>query len=111
MFTEVELLTLVHGSEGMPDFVARTLGPLMEPGEAAERLRETLHALLVHHSVEAAAKALSVHKNTVRYRVDRAEELLGRPVSESSTELALALRWIARFPVLPASPAGQDHPD
>jgi len=98
LFTEVEVLTLVAGAEGMPDFVARTLGQLAEPGEASERLRETVGALLVHHNVEAAARALSVHKNTVRYRVDRAEEILGRPVTERSTELDLALRWFARFP-------------
>lgn len=110
LFSDVELLTLVAGAEGMPDFVVRTLGPLAEPGEGAERLRETLQALLVHHSVEAAAKALSVHKNTVRYRIDRAEELLGRSVVEGSTELDLALRWFTRLPAPPATPPGRSRP-
>jgi DNA-binding PucR family transcriptional regulator len=38
-----------------------------------------------------AAKELYVHQNTVTYRVKRAEELLGRGVSEEPLELMCAL--------------------
>lgn len=34
-----------------------------------------------------------VHKNTVRYRVNQAEELLGRRAFDSPTEVELALRY------------------
>ncbi len=97
LFTDVELLTLVASVDGAERFVHRTLGALAGPGEAVERLRETLHALLSLGGVDAAAKELSVHKNTVRYRMERAEELLGRPVQGAAAEIELALRWHARF--------------
>lgn len=95
LFDDVELLSMLAHLDTLPRFVSRTLGGLAEPGENAERLRETVHTLLVSGSVEAAARTLLVHKNTVRYRVERAEELLGRPVSSAPTELELALRCFA----------------
>lgn len=103
LFSEVELLTLLTDAEAMARFVARTLGVLAEPGETNERLRETVHTLLISGSVEATARLLTVHKNTVRYRVDRAEELIGRPVTDTPTETELALRWHARFLAPPPS--------
>jgi DNA-binding PucR family transcriptional regulator len=33
-----------------------------------------------------------LHKNTVQYRIHRAEESLGRPVSENRQDVELALR-------------------
>jgi DNA-binding PucR family transcriptional regulator len=33
-----------------------------------------------------------LHKNTIQYRIPRAEESLGRPVSENPHDLELALR-------------------
>ena len=39
-------------------------------------------------------RRLSVHENTVTYRVQRAEELLGHPVSERRLELQVALRLV-----------------
>jgi DNA-binding PucR family transcriptional regulator len=66
----------------------------------AARLRETLHAYLKsHRSPEAAAKLLGVHKNTVRYRIQRIEELLGHPIEERSLPLALALTCVATYGV------------
>lgn len=98
LFTDVELLSLIsQSSDGGMRFALRTLGPLAEPTETAQRLRETLDALLFGGSVDEAARRLSVHKNTVRYRVSQAEEVLGRPVSQAPIELALALRYHATF--------------
>ena len=48
-------------------------------------------------SYKATAERLMMHKNTVQYRVRRAEEGLGRPISQDRlhTELALlAVRWL-----------------
>ena len=41
------------------------------------------------------AKELYVHQNTVAYRVKRAEELLGRRVSDDPVELTCALTLAA----------------
>ena len=42
-------------------------------------------------SATRVAKELFVHQNTVTYRVKRAEELLGRSVTEDPLELVCAL--------------------
>ncbi|THV08730.1 PucR family transcriptional regulator, partial [Nocardioides caeni] len=76
-FTEVELMSLVGNTDAMRRFVYRTLGRLAGTDEQTERLRTTVQALLSTGSHDAAAKILVVHKNTVRYRVERAEELMG----------------------------------
>lgn len=102
LFAQVELLTLMSGS---PDaalrFTMRTLNGLADQTDAAARLRQTLHALLSAGSVEAAAQLLSVHKNTIRYRVNQAEALLGYPASKAPTEVELALRYYDMFAAAP----------
>lgn len=57
-------------------------------------LRETLAAWLRHHGqYDPAAAELGVHRHTLRHRVRRAEELLGKPLdtAEARVELWLAL--------------------
>ncbi|HEY6760259.1 MAG TPA: helix-turn-helix domain-containing protein [Baekduia sp.] len=77
-------------------FVLRQLGALAAPDDAAERLRETVLAFLASGGRGTrAAKQLHVHQNTVAYRVKRAEELLGRRVSERPIELTCALTLAA----------------
>ena len=64
--------------------------------EPAARLRETVLALLVAGgSATRVAKQLFVHQNTVAYRVKRAEELLGRRVTDDPVELTCALALVA----------------
>jgi DNA-binding PucR family transcriptional regulator len=49
-----------------------------------------------------------LHKNTVQYRIRRAEESLGRPVGENRHDVELALRashWLGSLVLRPA-PAG-----
>jgi PucR C-terminal helix-turn-helix domain len=43
-------------------------------------------------SYKSTAEQPLVHKNTVQYRIRRAEESLGRPVSENGHDVELALR-------------------
>jgi DNA-binding PucR family transcriptional regulator len=92
-YAEVELVTLLAGD--LPRaraFVAWQLGPLASTDEAAERLRDTVLAFAASGgSATRVAKELYVHQNTVAYRVKRAEELLGRKVSERPVELTCAL--------------------
>jgi len=77
-------------------FVAARLGPLAASGEPAARLRDTVLAFLAAGgSKTRVAKELYIHPNTVGYRVKRAEEMLGRPVTEDPIEVTCALRLAA----------------
>lgn len=92
-YDEVELPVLLGCSPEVDRFMARQLGPLVGDDEAMARIRETLTAFLGSGgNAEEAARALVVHRNTIRYRLGQAEELLGRPVAKISPELATALR-------------------
>ena len=72
--------------------VERALGALAVDTEAADRLRDTLLTFLDEQgSYLATAKRVHLHKNTVKYRVDRAIEERGRPLDEDRLELELAL--------------------
>lgn len=64
---------------GTQRFVLRTLGALLEP--ANEHFLLTLVHLADHAwNIRAAADALDVHENTIRYRVRRIEEVSGLAV-------------------------------
>ena len=107
-YRRVELVSLL--ASDLPRaraFVAARLGPLASPDEAAERLRDTVLAFLAAGgSSTRVAKELYVHQNTVTYRVKRAEELLGRRVTEDPIELLCALTLAAVLG--PAVLAGED---
>ena len=79
-------------------WVRTTLGELATADSAHERLRETALEFLANGaSFTAAAEALQVHKNTVHYRIQQAEDMLGRPLRDSRIELELALlacKWM-----------------
>jgi hypothetical protein len=96
-YPRVELVSLL--ASDLPrarTFVLRQLGPLASDDEPAERLRETVLAFLTAGgSATRVAKQLYVHQNTVGYRVKRAEELLGRRVTERPIELTCALTLVA----------------
>ena len=77
--------------------VLREVGPLAGADKNLGLVRETVLAYLKTLNVDATAERLFVHKNTVRYRIARAEELLGHSLSERSTQLELALRWLEMF--------------
>jgi len=73
-------------------WVRRVLGDLAADDEATARLRQTLRTLLAcGGSYPATAALLHVHKNTVHYRVQRAEELRGQPISEGRLDVEVAL--------------------
>lgn len=98
-FGEVGAVALMAADlEATSSWVADTLGELAADGKAARRLRETLRVFLATgSSYTAAAAQLMMHKNSVQYRVHKAEELLGRPVADNrlDVELALALcHWL-----------------
>jgi len=107
-YANVELVSLL--ADDLPRaraFVSAQLGPLASVAEPAERLRDTVLAFLASGgSATRVAKHLFVHQNTVAYRVKRAEELLGRKVSEQPVELTCALTLASVLG--PAVLAGED---
>jgi len=82
---------------GSPDllraWVLATLGGLAAGDEHHARLRETLLVFLqTGGSYKATAERLVLHKNTVQYRIRKAEESLGRALGEDRPDIELALR-------------------
>jgi DNA-binding PucR family transcriptional regulator len=76
----------------LADWVQDTLGGLAGQDESMTRLRETLSTFLATGgSFTSAAQLLHMHKNTVQYRVRKAEEALGRPLSARRRDVELAL--------------------
>jgi hypothetical protein len=77
--------------ELMRAWVIETLGSLADDDHNS-RLRDTLHVFLQENgSFKATAERLSLHKNTVQYRVRKAEEGLGYPIDENRLHVELAL--------------------
>jgi DNA-binding PucR family transcriptional regulator len=78
--------------------VESALGPLAADTEQAGRLRDTLLTFLAEKgSYTATSERLHLHKNTVKYRVDRAVEERNRPLDDERLDLELALiacRWL-----------------
>lgn len=99
-YESVDVLTLLlEDRERAASFAARELGALVEPSGAHEDLRDTLAAFLDEHgSTQAAAARLIVARNTVSYRIRRAEEIMGRTIRERSVQLRIALFIAAAMP-------------
>lgn len=97
---ELAALVVFGDREVIDELAARRLAPLagLTPVQRA-RLEQTLAAWLRQQgSVPAAAAALHVHRQTVRYRLERLRELLGDALDDPDArfELELALRARAR---------------
>jgi len=79
-------------------WVHSTLGALAIDDEPQARLRETARVFLsTGGSFTATAEQLMLHKNTVHYRIRKAEEIRGGPLQESRLDVELALsacRWL-----------------
>jgi DNA-binding transcriptional LysR family regulator len=104
-YADVELLCLATARpELLHRMVLREIGPLCGGDKNLAQVRSTALAFLVTRNVEAAAERLFVHKNTVRYRLSRAEELLGRPLTERAAKVEVALRYVAMFGPPPVTP-------
>jgi DNA-binding PucR family transcriptional regulator len=83
-------------------FVSRSLGRLAIHGEREETLRDTLLTFLAHNrGYTATAQAMMLHRNSVQYRVQRAQELCGRDLSDAAVALdvhtaLMAAHWLGR---------------
>jgi hypothetical protein len=93
-FSEVAPVAMMLGSADLlRAWVLSTLAGLAADDEHHARLRETLLVFLQSGgSYKATAERLMLHKNTVQYRIRKAEESLGRPVGEDRHDVELALQ-------------------
>ncbi len=96
-------------------WVLSTLAGLAADDDHHARLRDTLLVFLQSGgSYKTTAERLMLHKNTVQYRIRKAEESLGRPVGEHRHDVELALRashWLGSSVLQPtrersAAPTG-----
>ncbi|MHB8507465.1 MAG: helix-turn-helix domain-containing protein [Candidatus Dormibacteria bacterium] len=92
------LLLEVQNPAALGRFVDETLGPLLRYEEGRHTpLVETLEALAAQHwNRRAAARALHVHVNSLSYRVQRVETLLGASLDDPETRVALSIALRAR---------------
>jgi DNA-binding PucR family transcriptional regulator len=88
-------------AEHAASFVDRVLGPLAADDEATYRVATTLSVYLQENRSRArAARRLTVHPNTISYRVDQAQMILGRSIDDDSLDLAVALVLLPTLPGL-----------
>jgi len=73
-------------------WVWATLADLAIDDEQHARLRETLQVFLSTGSYTATAERMVLHKNSVLYRIRKAEESLSAPIEHRRADLELALR-------------------
>ena len=86
------LLYKEHADE-LANFVESTIGPLLQhdAGSAAPML-PTLEAFVAHGGrLRETAAELSVHRNTLAYRLDRTAEILGVYLHDPGTRQAVEL--------------------
>ncbi|MET7332139.1 helix-turn-helix domain-containing protein [Nonomuraea sp. NPDC005650] len=90
---------LAAGGERARWFAEETLGALLGGDRRTADLRETLRVYLAAgRSPQRAANLLHVSRNTVSYRIKRAEELLGHALPDDLLELRLALEIARTLP-------------
>lgn len=85
-------------SELATTFVHRVLGALAGSDDVAQRAAQALTIYLdENRSRTKAAARLHVHPNTVTYRVQQAEQILGRRLDAASLDLRVALALLPSF--------------
>jgi DNA-binding PucR family transcriptional regulator len=92
-YDDVDLIALLTAAEGdAKDFVLRELHALAGEGPHLEDLRITLLTYLdCQRRLQATASKLFIARNTVTYRLKRAEELLGHGVEVRQPQVWAAL--------------------
>jgi hypothetical protein len=95
-------------------WVLATLAGLATDDEHHARLRDTLLVFLqTGGSYKTTAQRLTLHKNTVQYRIHKAEESLGRPVGQNQHDVELALRashWLGSSVLRPVPGTARQPP-
>ena len=106
-FSEVAPVAMMLGSSDLlRAWVLATLAGLAADDEHHARLRDTLLTFLqTGGSYKATAERLMLHKNTVQYRIRKAEESLGQPAGKNPHDVELALRashWLGSSVLQPS---------
>ncbi|MGW0632481.1 PucR family transcriptional regulator [Streptomyces sp. NPDC002758] len=93
--TVAPIALMATNVDDMRAWVWGVLGPLAVDDESSARLRETAQIFLDSGcSYTATASAQILHKNTVQYRIRKAEEIMGHPIQKGHTDLEIALRAV-----------------
>jgi purine catabolism regulator len=88
----LRLLSLIHDPGELREFVHETLKELAGNEPEAVELRHTLNVLLeTSLNVAESARRLHFHYNTMRYRVEKLERILGPFIEDARLRLDLAL--------------------
>ena len=98
-FSDVAPLALMADSiDLVRAWVIETIGSLANDDDYNARLRETLSVFLQENgSFKATAERLTLHKNTVQYRVRKAQEGMGGALGDQRLQVELALlaaQWL-----------------
>jgi DNA-binding PucR family transcriptional regulator len=99
-YEQVDVLSLLlEDRRRAVEFAARELGGLAVDSPAHRDLRETVAVFLDEHgSTQAASLRLMVARNTVSYRIRRAEEIIGRHIRDEVPRLRSALMIASALP-------------
>jgi hypothetical protein len=98
-YPEIAAVSLIKTDrDQIVTFVQDQLGGLASKDRRMAELRHTLVVFLAEgRNARRAAEVLNTHKNTVHYRITRAEAIRRRPILENTLELELALRLVTHF--------------
>ncbi|WP_342661395.1 hypothetical protein Rruber_05161 (plasmid) [Rhodococcus ruber] len=99
MFPEVApIAMLTEDIDELTTFVAATLGPLAVDTVRTAELRETLRVYLsCHRSPAATAEKMSLHRNTVRYRIQQITDEFGHVVAHTEPYVLASALEICRW--------------
>jgi DNA-binding PucR family transcriptional regulator len=93
-FEEAEDLLLLGEIAELPitkEFVERTLGALMKEKRHEELLKTLETYLACDKKKVKTAETLTIHLNTLKYRIKKIEALLGKPLDSPDTSFKLQL--------------------
>ena len=78
------------------EFADRILGPLADGDRHTDLIRTLESYLKLHGSLNAVARELFLHRNTVRQRLRRIAKLTGADLNDADARLALQLALLGR---------------
>ncbi len=93
----LKLLLKIHDRQELEGFYQETLGPLLTyDREFGPDLIDTLVVFLKENgqAVKTAEK-LFIHRNTLKYRLQRVEEILGLDLSDSDARITIQIAFMA----------------
>jgi hypothetical protein len=98
-YSELDLIAMLSTDlDEARRFTRRELGGLAGSGEPATTLRTTLKCYLdTERSLNTTAELLHVARNTVAYRIQRAEQVRGREIEVRRMQLQVALALAEEF--------------